>query len=76
MIEDWELGALFRKYQNETVAVEKVIEKYRSFINNDIYFFLGTSFQWQKKNAPDPYLIIGVFYPPKSVQNYQMSIEF
>ena len=76
MIEDWELGALFRKYPDEKIAVNKVVEKYRSFINNDIYFFLGTSFQWQKKNAPDPYLIIGVFYPPKSLQNFQTSIDF
>ena len=76
MIEDWELGALFRKYSNQDVAVEKVMEKYRSLIQKDIYFFLGTTFEWQKKNSPDPYLIIGVFYPPKIEEEIQYKLDF
>lgn len=75
MIEDWELGALFRKYSDENIAVEKVIQKYKGFIEKDIYFFMGTSFEWHKKNGTDPYLIIGVFYPPKMPNTTQLCLD-
>lgn len=69
MIEDWETGMLYRnifqKYNSEKVACEKVKEKYLKMSKDDIYLFLGTSYEWHMKNAPDPYLIIGVFAPPK-----------
>lgn len=69
MIEDWEIGMLYRnifqKYQNEEIACQKVREKYLDMAKENIYLFLGTSFEWHMKNAPDPYLIIGVFAPPK-----------
>lgn len=69
MIEDWEMGMLYRnayqKYHNEEIACQKVREKYLKMSENDIYLFLGTSYEWHMKNAPDPYLIIGVFSPPK-----------
>ena len=69
MIEDWEIGMLYRntfqKYQNEESACQKVREKYLNMAKENIYLFLGTSFEWHMKNAPDPYLIIGVFAPPK-----------
>ena len=69
MIEDWETGMLYRKvfqkYKNEEIACQKVKEKYLKMAENNIYLFLGTSFEWHMKNAIDPYLIIGVFAPPK-----------
>lgn len=69
MIEDWEIGSLYRncmkKYKNEKIAVQKVIEKYEKMAKKDIYFFLGTSYEWHKKHGPDPYMIIGLFAPPK-----------
>lgn len=78
---DWEIGALYwnclRRAQKEFPSLEeaeahacqKVKEKYwDEFKQKDIYFFLGTMFQWQKKNAPNPWTIIGVFYPPKNPQ--------
>lgn len=71
MIEDWEIGALYRKciqmYKNEEIAVQKVIQKYEDLAKQDIYLFLGTSYEWHKR-SPDPYLIIGVFAPPKNRQ--------
>jgi hypothetical protein len=72
MVEDWEIGMLYRKVfytsHDESKACQDVINKYMGFAkNNDVYFFLGTSYEWQKKNADDPYMIIGVFYPPKPV---------
>ena len=69
MIEDWEIGMLYRnifqQYKDEVVACQKVREKYLNMAREDIYLFLGTSYEWHMKNAPDPYLIIGVFAPPK-----------
>ncbi|MCQ2976302.1 MAG: hypothetical protein MJ211_15990 [Bacteroidales bacterium] len=73
MIEDWEIGQLYRNNINsgksEEEACNIVKDKYLKLANeNNIHFFMGTSYQWQKKNAPDPYLIIGVFFPPKHIQ--------
>lgn len=68
MIEDWEIGQLYwnclRNYGSEEIAIQKVEEKYKNdFINNkDLYFFLGTTQRWHNV-APNPFLIIGVFYP-------------
>ncbi|MDH5628620.1 MAG: hypothetical protein OEY96_00565 [Gammaproteobacteria bacterium] len=73
MIEDWELGALYwksyNKYKDEQIAIEKVKEKYLTnfLAKNDIYLFLGTTKLWDKR-APNPFVIIGVFYPPKEYQ--------
>lgn len=72
MIEDWEIGALYRNClkdnESEEIAVQKVIDKYEEMAKKDIYLFLGTSYEWQKKGAPNPYMIIGVFAPPKARQ--------
>ncbi len=68
MIEDWEIGQLYwnclKTYGNEEVALQKVEQKYRDdFINNkDLYFFMGTTQRWHNV-SPNPFLIIGVFYP-------------
>lgn len=70
MIEDWEIGQLywncFDKYKDEKIACKKVREKYYdTFLKkNEIYFFMGTTFLFHYR-APNPFLIIGVFYPPK-----------
>jgi len=74
-IQDWEIGALFwnclkRSDGDEEVAKQQVKKKYfEDFLNgNDIYLFLGTDFIHHRKNAPDPFIIAGVFYPPKTSQ--------
>lgn len=74
-IQDWEIGALFwnclkRAEGDEEVAKQQVKEKYfDDFITgNDVYLFLGTNFIYHRKNAPDPFIIVGVFYPPKTSQ--------
>ncbi|MCE1165164.1 MAG: hypothetical protein LWX07_07160 [Bacteroidetes bacterium] len=67
---DWEIGALYRNCLktaegNEQVALEKVKQKYwNEFINLDLHFFVGTTLEWHLKRAPNPFVIIGVFYPP------------
>jgi len=69
MITDWELGALywncFKKYKNEKIAVEKVKEKYFDEFTKtkDLYLFLGTTKEWDKR-APNPFIVTGVFFPP------------
>jgi hypothetical protein len=73
MIEDWEIGMLYfhcleRAGGDEGAAVEKVKEKYLTdFLTKDMYFFLGTTKQFHNI-APNPFIIIGVFYPPKDKQ--------
>ena len=69
MIEDWEIGALYLnclKTANgdESEALEKVREKYwDDFMKRDIYLFLGTRLRDQAR-SPNPFSIVGVFYPP------------
>jgi hypothetical protein len=74
-IHDWELGALFwkcvrRAGGNEQEAAQQVRKKYFDEIAlmKDTYLFLGTNFTFHRRKAPDPFLIAGVFYPPRSDQ--------
>lgn len=71
MIEDWELGALYWNCLNdaegdEKIACQKVKEKYLDYMyyKRDLYFFMGTTFKFHNV-SPNPFLIIGAFYPPK-----------
>jgi len=71
IITDWELGALYWKMvkahdENEKIAVEKVRNKYLNELVNDrdIYFFVGTTLEWDRKNADNPFTIIGIYSPP------------
>lgn len=71
MIEDWEIGMLYfnclkQTRGNEKQAIEKVKQKYYdSFaIKRDLYFFLGTTLQYHNV-APNPFIIVGEFHPPK-----------
>lgn len=71
MIEDWEIGVLFfkclKEHGSEEIALQKVKEKYwdEFMAKKDVFLFLGTTKQFHAKNAPNPFVIIGVFYPPK-----------
>ena len=71
MIEDWEIGALFwnclkRSNNDEQKAIEQVKHKYLTEFNKkDLYLFLGTQRQYHGW-AKNPFVIIGVFYPPFS----------
>jgi hypothetical protein len=79
MIEDWEIGQLFwnclKKYGNEERAVEKVREKYFDHFaqTKDLHFFLGTTKQHHFV-ARNPFIIIGVFYPPHKKLGSQTSL--
>lgn len=79
MIEDWEIGMLYfnclRRAANvETTAISKVREKYfDSFLKRDLYFFMGTTKQFHNV-APNPFIIVGVFYPPMQSEARQISM--
>lgn len=66
MVEDWELGELFWKYDDEELACQKVKEKYFDYMVNecDLYFFLGTTQKFHNVGH-NPFIIIGMFYPQK-----------
>jgi hypothetical protein len=73
MIEDWEIGMLYwnclkRSSGNEEKAVEMVRQKYvDEFGSRDLHLFLGTTKKYHGW-ASNPFVIIGVFYPPHSGQ--------
>jgi hypothetical protein len=70
MIEDWELGALYwnclrNSGGDENEAKRQVKKKFFDELcfQKDLYLFLGTTKQYQLV-SPDPFIVIGVFYPP------------
>lgn len=74
MIEDWEIGALYRicleRHEgDEARAIADVRQKYGvELLKRDIYFFLGTTLKFHNMRAPNPFLIVGVYYPPADDQ--------
>lgn len=79
MIEDWEIGMLYfnclrAANGDEQIALANVRKKYlNSFSTRDLYFILGTTLKnhYVSKN---PFIIIGVFYPPKPPEFEQLSL--
>ncbi len=68
MIEDWEIGELYwnclKNSNSPTEGVEKVRQKYLTeFTTKDLYLYLGTTRKYDRW-ASNPFVIIGVFYPP------------
>lgn len=70
MIEDWEIFELYknclrRNNNDKAKALEQVKQKYFDTFTkeNDVYLFLGTTMQWHRRRATNPFVIIGVFYP-------------
>lgn len=79
MIEDWEIGMLYFNCLkiasgNKNIAIAKVKEKYlNEFSKRDLYFFLGTTKKFHNV-SPNPFIIIGVFYPPVPEPFQQLSL--
>ncbi len=72
MIEDWEIGELYwnclKTSHSPQEAVEKVRQKYLTeFTSKDLYLYLGTTKKYDRW-ANNPFVIIGVFYPPVQQQ--------
>lgn len=74
MIEDWEIGSLYwnclkQSNGNEDEAIDLVRQKYmEEFSSKDLLLFLGTTRRYHGW-ALNPFVIIGVFYPPPSQQD-------
>lgn len=79
MIEDWEIGMLYwnclRSNNNdEELALKKIKAKYfDEFLTKDLHLFLGTTRQFHGW-ASNPFVIIGVFYPPIDSSPEQLSL--
>ena len=41
--------------------------------NKDLYLFVGTTLQFHRRKTPNPFVIIGVFYPPKEKDTFKLS---
>ncbi len=74
MIEDWEIGALFWNCLRQTDGDEEaanalVRQKYFDEFcqKKDVYLFLGTTLRHHHRSK-NPFVIIGVFYPPQTPQ--------
>lgn len=70
---DWEIFQLYLnccKNSDEQTAIAKVRQKYgMDFVNNkDLYLFLGTTREWHIRKGRNPFVIIGLFYPPQITQ--------
>lgn len=67
---DWEIYQLTRKllakYKENTPKIKEILkQKYFGCMKKrDVYLFLGTSRKWHIRRAKNPFMIIGIFYPP------------
>lgn len=75
MILDWEIGTLFWNCLKQTDGDEneakKLVRKkyFEEFVTQkDILLFLGTNYVFHMRRVENPFMIIGVFYPPKTPQ--------
>ena len=75
MIEDWEIGALYRNCLarhegDENRALEDVRQMYgvKFLADRDLYLFLGTSLKWHNMKSDNPYMIVGVYAPKMEAQ--------
>ncbi len=41
----------------------------------DVYLFLGTNREWHIRKSPNPFMIIGIFYPPLENNLANLEIE-
>lgn len=69
-IVDWEIGQAYRdwrwKYKTRDLLLEKIKKRWLNSMcspEHDVYFFVGNM-----KRFRDVFMILGVFYPPKSSQ--------
>jgi hypothetical protein len=80
MIEDWEIGALYwhclaQAESDEEEANRLVKKKYfdEFVMKKDLCFFVGTTKRYHNV-GPNPFVIIGVFYPPTKDDRGQQNL--
>lgn len=71
MIEDWEVGQLYRRMRDEFRSEERAIEKVKERFLGDVcasdretHFFVGTTL------AYGTWIILGAFWPPKRAEQF------
>ncbi len=69
---DWEIDQLcrklIRKYGRKRDLIYSSLRKkyFDEFTSaHDLYFFLGSNKHWHIRRSANPFMIVGVFYPPK-----------
>lgn len=74
-IHDWEIGTLFwnclRQSDGDEEAAKALVrlKYFDEFVTQkDILLYLGTTYQFHMRRVGNPFIIIGVFYPPKTQQ--------
>jgi len=76
MIEDWEIGALFwkcfdRNGGDEEKAKDDVLKKCGMLAEEkDLYLIVGSTYAQHVQRYTNPFVIIGLFYPPKPDQGF------
>lgn len=75
MIEDWEIGALYwnslAQAEGDEIEANRLVRRkyFDEFVEKkDLHLFLGTTLEFHRRKARNPFVIIGVFYPPKQLQ--------
>jgi hypothetical protein len=68
---DWEIyqlcRKLIRKHGARKAKIASILrEKYLGQLtkNRDVYLFLGTNKHWHIRRSNNPFMIVGIFYPP------------
>ena len=79
MIEDWEIEALYfnclKMTEGDEAEANILVRKkyFEEFLQKkDLYLFMGTTYQHHLLNRPNPFVIIGIFYPPKDRTEQQL----
>lgn len=78
---DWEIGELTRKllthYGNNYKLIKDILRHkyFTAMQKRDVYLFLGTSREWHIRKSPNPFMIIGIFYPPQEINQPNLQIE-
>jgi hypothetical protein len=74
-IRDWEIGALFwkclKQAEGDENEAKKLVRKkyFEEFLEQkDLLLFLGTTYEFHLRRMENPFIIVGVFYPPKTSQ--------
>lgn len=81
MIEDWEIGMLYwnclRQCNGDEKKANQLVKRkyFDDFcLKKDIHLFLGTTWEYHRRNTPDPFVIIGLFVPPKPSSGFTREI--
>jgi len=72
---DWEIGALYwncfkRNANDEEKTCKDIYKKYWDdfALTKDVHLILGTTLEHHNRNAPNPFVIIGIFAPEYTIQ--------